>query len=171
MERRGPIQETTVKSTRFVTACFIMSFIAYHRKDKLSTPTIARWVETNPSRVRQIVASLVRAGLVVSKVGNSGGVAIARNPKLISLKDIYEAVAEQEAVLFSVENPFSAWKDRCNVYEVLTKFRGELSLDFQKKLSKIMLSDLYKHQDDAVSELYMEGNLKSARTRKRRAAG
>jgi Rrf2 family protein len=160
-----------VKSTRFVTACFIMSFIAYHRKDKLSTPTIARWVETNPSRVRQIVASLVRAGLVVSKVGNSGGVAIARNPKLISLKDIYEAVAEQEAVLFSVENPFSAWKDRCNVYEVLTKFRGDLSLDFQKKLSKIMLSDLYKYQDDAAGELYMEGDLKSVRARKRRAAG
>ena len=45
-----------MKSTKFVTACYILSFVAYHRPALLTTPTIARWVNTNASRVRQIVA-------------------------------------------------------------------------------------------------------------------
>lgn len=47
-----------MKSTKFVTACHILSFVAYHGSEMLTTPTIAKWVNTNPFRVRQIVAGL-----------------------------------------------------------------------------------------------------------------
>ena len=136
-------EKCTLKSTRFVTACFIMSFIAYHEHSKLSTPTIARWVNTNASRVRQIVASLVKAGLLQSTLGGKGGVKVARDPKTIRLIEIFDAVAEQEAMLFSIENPFSDWKDRCRVHEVLTDIRSELGDEFRQKLSVTMLSALY----------------------------
>lgn len=132
-----------MKSTKFVTACYILSFVAYHGPDMISTQTIARWVNVNASRVRQIVARLVRAGLLSSTRGGEGGVVVGRDPQGITLLDIYDAVDEQEMALFSVENPFSDWKDRCRVHSVLTTMRGELERDFRKRLSEVLMTSLY----------------------------
>jgi Rrf2 family protein len=132
-----------VKSTKFVTACYILSFVAYHGPDMISTQTIARWVNVNASRVRQIVARLVRAGLLASTRGGDGGVVIGRNPAVITLLDVFDAVAEQDMTLFSVENPFSDWKDRCRVHSVLTSMRGELEREFRERLSRTLVTSLY----------------------------
>jgi len=132
-----------VKSTKFVTACYILSFVAYHGPDMISTQTIARWVNVNASRVRQIVARLVRAGLLASTRGGDGGVVIGRDPAVITLLDVFDAVAEQDMALFSVENPFSDWKDRCRVHSVLTSMRGELERDFRERLSRTLVTSLY----------------------------
>lgn len=132
-----------MKSTKFVTACYILSFVAYHGPDMISTQTIARWVNVNASRVRQIVARLVRAGLLASTRGGDGGVVIGRDPAGITLLDVFDAVAEQDMALFSVENPFSDWKDRCRVHSVLTSMRGELERDFRERLSRTLVTSLY----------------------------
>ena len=132
-----------MKSTKFTTACYILSFVAYHGPDRISTPTIARWVNTNASRVRQIVARLVRAGLLASARGGEGGVVIGRDPSTITLLDVFDAVGEPTLTLFSVDNPFSDWKDRCRVHSVLTMMHGELELDFRRKLAKKCVNDLY----------------------------
>lgn len=132
-----------MKSTKFVTACYILSFVAYHGPDMISTQTIARWVNVNASRVRQIVARLVRAGLLASTRGGDGGVVIGRDAAVITLLDVFDAVAEQDMALFSVENPFSDWKDRCRVHSVLTAMRGELERDFRERLSRTLVTSLY----------------------------
>ena len=116
----------SVKSTKFATACYILSFVSYHGPDMIATQTIARWVNVNASRVRQIVARLVRAGLLASTRGGEGGVVLGRHASTISLLDIFDAVAEHEVELFSADNPFSAWQDRCRVHSVLTTMQGEL---------------------------------------------
>jgi Rrf2 family protein len=140
-----------MKSTKFVTACYILSFVAYHGPDMISTQTIARWVNVNASRVRQIVARLVRAGLLSSTRGGEGGVVVGRDPHGITLLDVYDAVDEQEMALFSVENPFSDWKDRCRVHSVLTTMRGELERDFRKRLSETLMTSLYAPPSDGDS--------------------
>lgn len=140
-----------MRSTKFVTACYILSFVAYHGPDMISTQTISKWVNTNASRVRQIVARLVRAGLLASTRGGDGGVVLGRDASGITLLDIFDAVAEQEMALFSVENPFSDWKDRCRVHSVLTMMRGELERDFRLKLAETSLSSMYAPPADAHS--------------------
>lgn len=132
-----------MKSTKFVTACYILSFVAYHASEKLSTPVIARWVSTNESRVRQIVSMLVQAGLLTSTLGGKGGINIGKDPAKITLLDVYDAVAEQEIELFSVENPFSDWKDRCRVHSVLTGMHSKLERDFRATLAATPVSSLY----------------------------
>lgn len=139
----GALENFDVQSTRFVTACYIMSFIAYHDNDRPSTSTIARWINTNASRVRQIVAALGRAGLLNSTLGGRGGISLGRHPAQINLSDIFDAVSEKETLLFNIDNPFSDWKDRCKVHDTLTQLRTDLADDFKKRLSLILLSDLY----------------------------
>jgi Rrf2 family protein len=132
-----------MKSTKFVTACYILSFVAYHGREMLTTPTIAKWVNTNPSRVRQIVAGLVRAGLLISTRGGEGGVELGRDAATITLLDVFDAVADQELQLFSIENPFSEWKDRCHVHAVLKSMRERVANGLRAELQRTLLTDLY----------------------------
>jgi DNA-binding IscR family transcriptional regulator len=132
-----------MKSTRFATACYILSFVSYHGPDMIATQTIAGWVNVNASRVRQIVARLVRAGLLASTRGGEGGVVLGRHASTISLLDIFDAVAEHEVELFAVDNPFSAWQDRCRVHSVLTTMQTELARDFRTRLAETQLSALH----------------------------
>jgi Rrf2 family protein len=132
-----------MKSTKFVTACYILSFVSYHGSEMLTTPTIARWVNTNPSRVRQIVAALVRAGLLSSTRGGEGGVMLGRDAATITLLDVFEAVADQELQLFSIDNPFSDWKDRCHVHSVLKSMRERVQDGLRAELERTPLAALH----------------------------
>jgi len=138
-----------VKSTKFATACYILSFVSYHGPDMIATQTIARWVNVNASRVRQIVARLVKAGLLASTRGGEGGVVLGRQASTITLLDIFDAVAEHEVELFSADNPFSAWQDRCRVHSVLTTMQGELAHDFRTRLAETPLSALHSRPTPA----------------------
>nr|WP_091855169.1 Rrf2 family transcriptional regulator [Marinobacter segnicrescens] len=132
-----------MNSTKFTTACYILSFVAYHSEKQHSSRTIAKWVNVNPSRVRQLISRLVQAGLLTSTRGGKGGVTMARAPSTVSLLDVFEAVAEPNVELFSIDNPFSDWKDRCYVHDVLSGLRNEMDRDFRNRLASIKVSSLY----------------------------
>jgi Rrf2 family protein len=137
-----------VKSTKFVTACYIMSFIGTHQPRMLATATIAKWVDTHPARARQIVAQLVKAGLLHATRGGGGGVNLARRPEDITLLDIYDAVGDTEMFFFSVNNPFSKWADHCIVHDVLTGLRKNIELQAREKLRTVKLADVFVPWDE-----------------------
>ncbi|WP_261530832.1 RrF2 family transcriptional regulator [Burkholderia multivorans] len=137
-----------MKSTKFVTACYIMSFVGAHQPQLLSTATVAKWVDTHAARARQIVSLLVKAGLLESARGGSGGILLKRSADRITLLDIYDAVGDTESLFFSVENPFSAWADHCSVHDVLSGLRAELEEQARAALAKIKLSDVFVPWDE-----------------------
>ncbi|MBU9225578.1 Rrf2 family transcriptional regulator [Burkholderia multivorans] len=137
-----------MKSTKFVTACYIMSFVGAHQPQMLSTATVAKWVDTHAARARQIVSLLVKAGLLESARGGSGGILLKRSADRITLLDIYDAVGDTESLFFSVENPFSAWADHCSVHDVLSGLRAELEEQARAALAKIKLSDVFVPWDE-----------------------
>lgn len=152
-----------MKSTKFVTACYIMSFIGAHQPQMLATATIAKWVDTHAARARQIVALLVKAGLLDSSRGGGGGVMLAQKPENITLLDIYEAVGDTEMLFFSVENPFSQWANHCSVHNILDGLRNNIELQARDSLRKIRLSEVFVPWD--------EETMKRAQASKRRAEG
>ncbi|WP_267929977.1 RrF2 family transcriptional regulator [Paraburkholderia sp. ZP32-5] len=137
-----------MKSTKFVTACYIMSFVGAHQPRMLSTTTIAKWVDTHAARARQIVSLLVKANLLEATRGGNGGVKLARPPKDITLLDIYEAVGDSEMPFFSVENPFSEWADHCSVHDTLIQLHKDIELDARKKLRTVRLSQVFVPWDE-----------------------
>jgi Rrf2 family protein len=62
----------------------------------LTSEAIARSVNTNPVVVRRVLADLRRAGLVGTRRGVGGGVALARPPSKITLRCVWEALEEGE---------------------------------------------------------------------------
>ncbi|AIO30630.1 Rrf2 family transcriptional regulator [Burkholderia multivorans] len=152
-----------MKSTKFVTACYIMSFVGAHQPQMLSTATVAKWVDTHAARARQIVSLLVKAGLLESARGGSGGILLKRSADQITLLDIYDAVGDTESLFFSVENPFSAWADHCSVHDVLSGLRAELEEQARAALAKIKLSDVFVPWDeDAMRKARSKRSRKAA---------
>jgi Rrf2 family protein len=62
-----------------------------HRQG-VTSATLAMSVNTSPSFVRRTLARLSKAGLVETATGKAGSCWLARDPKDISLLDIYQAV-------------------------------------------------------------------------------
>lgn len=132
------------RSTKLVSAAYIMSYIAAKDPQQLTTDSIADAMKDHPARVRQIVAALVKAELLNSLRGAGGGVVLARPPEKITMKDIYLAVDEQPLLSIGLRAGFDGWDNTSTVRPVLTALYAEMESDLVEKLAKMKLTALYK---------------------------
>lgn len=131
------------KSTRLITASYILSFVAANAPQRLSTDTIARWVKTHPTRIRNLVAQLVKANILIAHRGAGGGLTLAKPPREISLLDVYDAVQDSPLIAEKIDNPFSGFEDHCKVYEVFTRLFELLEQSGRLDLQRITVEHLF----------------------------
>lgn len=87
-------------NTRLSVAIHILSLVAMDPKQ--SSDQIAQSVTTNPVVIRRLSGDLKKAGLLTSQAGVPG-FNLTRDPKDITLLDIYKAV-NMEKDLFSIHD-------------------------------------------------------------------
>ncbi|MGT2799191.1 Rrf2 family transcriptional regulator [Streptococcus marmotae] len=87
--------------TKFSVALHILTMIS-ESKEVLSSQALAVSVGTNASYIRKVIALLKNAGLITSQQGRSG-YQLSKNPKEISLLEIYLATQEVDHIrLFQI---------------------------------------------------------------------
>jgi Rrf2 family protein len=79
-------------SSRFATAVHILTLLAHEAEQAVTSDYIAGSVNTNPVVIRRLLARLAEAGLVSSTPGSAGGSRLARDPRRITLRDVFDAV-------------------------------------------------------------------------------
>lgn len=79
--------------TRFPVAVHLLVFLQL-RGGVVGSDALARSTKTNPSRVRELIARLGKAGFTESVRGRHGGTCLNRRLADISLRDVYHAVYE-----------------------------------------------------------------------------
>lgn len=131
------------KSTRLLTATYILSYVAANAPEVVTTERIAEQVDEHPTRVRQIVAALVKAGLLTASRGAAGGVALKRPAAEISLRDVQEAVQDGSLLAFHLFEPKSEWAGKSRVHLVFENLRGELEARIQGYLAEHTLDQTY----------------------------
>ncbi|MFM7533185.1 MAG: tripartite tricarboxylate transporter substrate-binding protein [Rubrivivax sp.] len=131
------------KSTRLLTATYILSYVAANAPEVVTTERIAEQVDEHPTRVRQIVAALVKAGLLTASRGAAGGVALKRPASAISLRDVQEAVQDGSLLAFHLFEPKSEWAGKSRVNLVFENLRGELEARIQAYLAEHTLDQTY----------------------------
>ena len=82
------------RNSRFSLALHTLGHMAADDRVRTST-SIAEHAGTNPVVVRRVLGKLREAELVTSEKGPSGGWSLARDPKDITLADIYTALGER----------------------------------------------------------------------------
>lgn len=140
------------QSTRLITASYILSFVAANAPQRLSSDTIAKWVKTHPTRVRNLVSQLVKADILISYRGSNGGLTLARDPKDINLLQVYDAVQDSPLIAEKLENPFTGFEDHCKVFEVFTELFTLLENNVRLNLEHITADKLFVAFDTPYSK-------------------
>jgi Rrf2 family protein len=134
------------RSTKLASAAYIMSFVASRDPGQVTTDAIAESLHDHPARVRQLVATLVKAKLLKSLRGANGGVVLGRPASTISLRDVYEAVEEQPMLSLWLRDGFEGWGRECLVQPRLSELYSGMEHDLLDRLADVSISALYKRR-------------------------
>lgn len=130
-------------SSRFTVA--VHTLLAIHilgNEYKTTSEFIASSVNVNPVVIRRTLLSLKAAGLVTVKAG-SGGAALSRDIKNISLYDVYAALDCIEGSLFHFhENPNADCPVGKNIHAILDTHLAAAQTAMENELKSVTLADL-----------------------------
>lgn len=127
---------------RFSVSVHIMTSLAFHKGELMTSEELASSIRTNPTVVRRLIAKLVEAGLLESFKGKTGGVRLARSAKDISLKDIYAAVLEKKLIANREKEPHKPCPVSCAMGKLMHDIIEGIEDNSLKYMSNIRLSEL-----------------------------
>ena len=128
------------QNSGFPLAVHLLVALSFRPKDFISSDSLSGTVHTNAVVVRRIVASLRRAGFVVSQAGVAGGVRLAKRPRQITLLDVYRAVGRAE--LFRMHSPNRACPIGKRIPAALGEFLPKAEQAFEHSLAGVTVDDV-----------------------------
>lgn len=130
-------------TSRFTVAVHtLLAVHEFENKYKTTSDFIAGSVNVNPVVIRRIMQQLKAAGLIEVKAG-SGGAKLAKEPKDITLYDVYVAVECLDSGLFHFhESPNPLCPVGKNIHNVLDKHLEKAQKAMEDELRAVTLADL-----------------------------
>ena len=139
-------------SGRFTIAVHMMCYIAsFAEEEKVTSDRMALSAEVNPVIIRNLMSRLKSAGLIAVEPG-TGGAALAKSAKKISLLDIFRAadVLDPEEGLFHFhENPSDACPVGKYIHAGLDRHLKDAQKAMEKELRSVSLEDVLKDMKKA----------------------
>jgi len=86
---------------------------------------LAEGLGTNPSLIRKLLFPLSRDGLIRPSVGKGGGLRLGRAADRITLRDVYQSVIENKAILAIRDNIPRRCRISGNINEFFDTVTGE----------------------------------------------
>ncbi len=129
-------------SSRLPIAVHVLLCIhTFDGREKLTSDFLAGSVNVNPVIIRNTLSRLKSAGLVTVDAG-VGGAHLAKDPKDISLWDVFLAVEEEEALFRFHDNPNPACPVGRNLHAVLDGQLAAAQESMKTKLDAVSLQML-----------------------------
>ena len=128
------------RSTKLATAAYILTYVACKAPTQVTTDTIAEAVDDHPARVRQIVAALVKGGVLKSVRGANGGVVLTRPPEEINLRHVFEVVEDQPIISLALKDGYKGWGTKCRVRPVVEQLYKEIESDSRKRMAGLSIA-------------------------------
>jgi Rrf2 family protein len=128
-------------NTQFSIAVHVLAAIVHH-EGIFTSEVLAGSVNANPVFVKRILVKLSKAKLVTTTVGKSGGYGLARNPKSISLLDIYSAVDPPDAFAIHAYPKRDECVVSCNIKEVMSDVLAGTQEAVRSELRQTTLADV-----------------------------
>ena len=130
-------------NTQFSIAVHIMAALAHSCGDReMTSSLLAASVNTSPSFVRRILARLSKTGLVETTTGKAGACALARDPKDVTLLDIYRAVGAPKAFAIHDYSEQKTCAVSCHIKQALEKALDKTQSAMESGLADISLKQI-----------------------------
>lgn len=139
-------------SSRLPIATHILLCIAvFDGQHKTTSNFLAGSVGVNPVIVRNTLGQLKTAGLVNVEAG-VGGAALTKEPKDITLLDVFRAVEEPETLFHFHEHPNPNCPVGRNIHAVLGEHLQAVDDAVVAKLSAVTLQSLLDETNEKIAE-------------------
>lgn len=139
-------------STRLSDAVHLLVFIHLCSGQDITSKAIAESVKTNPSYVRQLMAALKTAGILLSTQGIARP-SLSRIPEQISLYDIYQAVEGSKPLLHLDTHTNPECGVGVNIQLALQDYYNEIQEEINAKMKDITLNMIIDRYHDRISKL------------------
>lgn len=134
-----------------VAVHILLAIVEFEGKEKTTSTFLAGSVNVNPVIIRNTLGQLKTAGLVTVKAGE-GGASLAKDPKDITLMDVFNAVEKEEMLFHFHENPNPECPVGKNVHAVLDRRLFSIQEAMQKQMGAITLQDLIDDMDGILAK-------------------
>ena len=128
-------------SHKLSDAVHILAYIVIYRDHDLSSAAIAASVTSNPALVRRLMGALRRANLLATTQG-AAAPKLARDPALITLLDIYQAVENPGDLLHVDEETNPKCSVGGNIQATLETAYSEVQQAAERQMQQITLASL-----------------------------
>lgn len=129
----------------------LLAIVEFEGREKTTSVFLAGSVNVNPVIIRNTLGQLKTAGLVTVKAGE-GGASLAKQPKDITLMDIFDAVEKEEALFHFHENPNPECPVGKNVHAVLDRRLFSIQMAMQEQMESITLQDLIDDMNNILAQ-------------------
>ncbi len=119
----------------------LLAIVEFEGKEKTTSTFLAGSVNVNPVIIRNTLGRLKAAGLVTVKAGE-GGASLAKEPKDITLLDVFDAVEKEEALFHFHENPNPECPVGKNIHAVLDNKLLAIQEAMREKMKATTLQNL-----------------------------
>lgn len=134
-----------------VAVHILLAIVEFEGKKKTTSTFLAGSVNVNPVIIRNTLGQLKAAGFVTVKAGE-GGASLAKEPKDITLLDIFDAVEKEEALFHFHENPNPECPVGKNVHAVLDRKLYAIQEAMQEQMKSTTLQDLIDDMNDILAQ-------------------
>lgn len=134
-----------------VAVHILLAIVEFEGKEKTTSTFLAGSVNVNPVIIRNTLGQLKTAGLVTVKAGE-GGASLTKDPKDITLMDVFNAVEKEEMLFHFHENPNPECPVGKNVHAVLDRRLFSIQEAMQKQMGSITLQDLIDDMDGILAK-------------------
>ena len=135
---------------RFSTAVQMVLSVALAEHDdfRCTSQILADGLGTNPSLIRKLMMPLTRDGLLRPSVGKGGGLRLGRAADRITLRDVYQSVTENKAILAIRDDIPRRCRISANInefFDTVTAEAGQAMLEtLQRRTIAASLADILR---------------------------
>ncbi len=139
-----------MSNTHFAIAIHTLTLLALEKGGPLSATHIAGSINTHPVFLRRVIAPLVRAGIVESTRGASGGISLLHAPDTITLQDVFAAVRGEEHFLETHPDPHPECPVGGKIEGILRPHFTNAEQALQSYFGSITVADMLEEIENAV---------------------
>ncbi len=129
-------------SSRFAVAVHILTAVAIHKDQPVTSELMAKSASTNPAVIRRILSMLNEAGLSRAQLGQGGGALLAKPAEEISLLDVYRAVESEELFALHRSDPSPDCPVGRTIQPILSAVFDRAQHALEKELAKVSIADV-----------------------------
>lgn len=120
----------------------VLAVIEVARHGRMSAGEVAKRQNMSPAFLGKIVGTLAKAGILTTRRGVGGGIALARPTESLTLLEVVEAVQGPFAINECLSHPGSCDRSaRCYVYPVWQKAQEDLKAALDVPIAQILADD------------------------------